>query len=96
MRPVACRLVRDQLPRSRASNAILLVSGGLAISGIALTIGALGARAVFGRGSAFAVGFVATVVVLMSVAAGCAVPPAVTRMLSGQQSEPRKVPVARP
>jgi hypothetical protein len=80
--------VREQLTRTRLGILLLLVSSGLAVSGIALIVGAMGARVFFGRSSTLADGFAATVVMLSALAAGRAVPPAVIRILSGQPGLP--------
>lgn len=66
-------------------NSVLLVSGGLAVSGIALTLGALGAGGFLRRGSVLTSGFVTVTVVLVALAAGSAVPSAVRRLLCASQ-----------
>lgn len=69
--------------RWRVRASILLVLGGMAVSGMALTAGAIGAIAFFRRGSVQAYTFVALTVFLVAIAAGRAVSLMVIRRSSG-------------
>ena len=76
----------NDFARRRVRGFTLVVAGGLAVSGVALAAGALGASAVFKRGSLAASLFVGSTVLLTAVTLGWAVSPIVLRLLAGAQT----------
>jgi hypothetical protein len=77
--------VRDELERRHARGLITLVSVGMAVSGVALTVGAVSSRLILRRGSMRASVFVAITVLFVTVAAGCLAWPIIMRIFSGLQ-----------
>lgn len=83
--------VQGDSPRRQTRSFVVLVFESTAVSGVALTVGSLGAAAFFERGSLRATAFIAVTVILLSITAGRAVSSVATRLSSGPQ--PRMFPV---
>jgi hypothetical protein len=77
--------VQNESERWHARSLIVLVSAGMAVSGVALTVGAVGSSLILKRGSMRASVFVGVTVLFVTIAAGCAARPVITRILSGLQ-----------
>jgi hypothetical protein len=77
--------VQEESERWHARSLTRLVSAGMAVSGVALTVGAVGSSLIFRRGSMRASVFVAVTVLFVTIAAGRAACPVITRILSGLQ-----------
>jgi hypothetical protein len=74
--------VRTESKRRHTRRLMLFLSGAMAVSGLALTVGAVGSSLLFKRGSMRASFFVAITVLLVTIAAGRDVCPAIVRYFS--------------
>jgi len=80
------RAVQNESGRRSVRSSVLLVAGGLIISGTALAVGGMGSSTFLRRGSMLASLFVAITVLLITIAVGRAVSPIVMRLIADCQS----------
>jgi hypothetical protein len=79
-------VVEDESQR-RPVVALILLSGGMAVAGVALTIGALEGEALFGRDRPSAWVFAAVTVAISAVAGGWGASAVITRLTARQRSD---------